>query len=406
MNLSTLYLILLIAALLVQAFFTMMEMALVTFNKLRLQYFVQRGNKDAHWIYYLKNHPIKLFGTTLIGMHFAMQFGSECARRLYESIGINPNLSPILQTFIVLIFAELAPMFAAARSSEQVSLAGIPIIYAVSVVLSPLIWLFDKLCVVIHTIFHWTPYVKNYLTREELQIAIEEREEKKGERAKQFDYIVSNIFSLRAKTAIHLMQPFISFSRLPSTCTVSDLRIHCFQYPRPYYLIVGGQPENVIGIAYVRDFLQVPKDALIRPYIKMPWFISEKTPIMQIVKQFRGNNQRLAIVLDESGHAKGILTLQAIIEEIFQGEIDKESHKRPHVIIDKTFAGNTRIGDIEKELGMIIATQKDQTLEELFLSHLDRHPIKGDILYLEGIILTVKNTSFLGDIEINIKSNL
>lgn len=406
MNFSALYFILLIAALLVQAFFTMMEMALVTFNKLRLQYFVQRGNKDAHWIYYLKNHPIKLFGTTLIGMHFAMQFGSECARRLYESIGINPNLSPILQTIIVLIFAELAPMFAAARSSEQVSLAGIPIIYALSVILTPLIWLFDKLCVMIHTIFHWTPYVKNYLTREELQIAIEEREEKKGERAKQFDYIVSNIFSLRAKTAIHLMQPFISFSRLPSTCTVSDLRLHCFQYPKPYYLIIEDEPENIIGIAYVRDFLQVPKEARIRPYIKMPWFISEKTPIMQIVKQFRGNNQRLAIVLDESGHAKGILTLQAIIEEIFQRGIDKEAHKRPHVIIDKTFAGNARIGDIEKELGMIIAPQKDQTLEELFLSHLNRHPIKGDILYLEGIILRVKNSSFLGDIQINIKSNL
>ncbi|MGL4348754.1 MAG: CNNM domain-containing protein [Chlamydiales bacterium] len=406
MNSSYLYLTLLIAALVIQGLFTMMEMALVTFNKLRLQYFMQRGNAHARWIYYLKNHPIKLFGTTLIGMHFAMQFGSECARRLYESIGINPNLSPILQTIIVLIFAELAPMFAAARSSEQVSLAGIPIIYAASIVLSPLIWLFDKLCVIIHKLFHWTPYVKNYLTREELQVAIEEREEKKGERAKQFDYIVSNIFSLRAKTAIHLMQPFISFSRLPSTCTVSDLRIHCFQYPKPYYLIVGEEPENVIGIAYIRDFLQVPKASFIRPYIKMPWFISEKTPIMQIVKQFRGNNQRLAIVLDESGHAKGILTLQAIIEEMFQGEIDKESHQRPQMIIDKTFAGNTRIADIEKELGTTIATQKNQTLEGLFLEHLHRHPIKGDILYLEGIILTVRNTSFLGNVQINIKSNL
>lgn len=406
MNLSYLYLILLIAALIIQGFFSMLEMALVTFNKLRLQYFVQRGDRHARWIYYLKNHPIKLFGTTLIGMHFAMQFGSECARRLYESMGINPNLSPILQTIIVLIFAELAPMFAAARSSEQVSLTGIPIIYAASVILSPLIWLFDKLCVIIHKIFRWTPYVKNYLTREELQIAIEEREEKKGERAQQFDYIVSNIFSLRAKTAIHLMQPFSAYSRLPSTCTVSDLRIHCFQYPSPYYLIVEREPENVIGIAYVRDFLQVPKDTLIRPYIKMPWFISENTPIMQIVKQFRGNNQRLAIVLDESGLAKGILSLQAIIEEIFQGEIDKESHKRPEMIIDKTFAGDTPIANIEKELGITIATKKDQTLEQLFLEHLDRHPLKGDVLYLEGIVLTVRQTSFLGKIQINIKSNL
>ena len=77
MNSPYFYLTLLLIALVMQGFFTMLEMALVTFNKLRVQYFVQRGEKKAHWIYYLKNHPIKLFGTTLIGMHFAMQFGSE-----------------------------------------------------------------------------------------------------------------------------------------------------------------------------------------------------------------------------------------------------------------------------------------------------------------------------------------
>lgn len=406
MNSPYFYLTLLLIALIMQGFFTMLEMALVTFNKLRVQYYVQRGEKKAHWIYYLKNHPIKLFGTTLIGMHFAMQFGSECARRLYESIGINPNLSPILQTIIVLIFAELAPMFAAARSSEQVSLRGISIIYGASILFSPFIWFFDKLCVLIHSLFNWSPYVKNYLTREELQTAIEELEEKKGERAQQFNYIVSNIFSLRAKTAVHLMQPFVPSLLLPSNCTVSDLRLHGFRHPNPYYLITGEETENVIGIAYVRDFLRVDKNALIRPYIKMPWFISEKTPIMQIVKQFRVNNQRLAIVLDTSGHAKGILSLQAIIEEIFQGEIAKKSDNRIQILIDKTFSGNSRIEDIEKELGIIIATKKDQTLEELFLEHLERYPIKGDILYLEGVILTVRDSSFLGNMRINIKSNL
>lgn len=406
MNSPYFYLMLLLLALIMQGFFTMLEMALVTFNKLRVQYFVQRGEKKANWIYYLKNHPIKLFGTTLIGMHFAMQFGSECARRLYESIGINPSLSPILQTIIVLIFAELAPMFAAARSSEQVSLGGISIIYGASILFSPFIWFFDKLCVLIHSLFNWSPYVKNYLTREELQTAIEELEEKKGERAQQFNYIVSNIFSLRAKTAVHLMQPFIPSLLLPSTCSVSDLRLHGFRHPHPYYLITGEDQENVTGIAYVRDLLRVDKNALIKPYIKMPWFISENTPIMQIVKQFRVNNQRLAIVLDTFGHARGILSLQAIIQEIFQGEIAKKSDNRLQMLIDKTFSGNTRIETIEKELGIIIATRKDQTLEELFLEYLDRYPIKGDILYLEGVILTVRDTSFLGNMRINIKSNL
>ena len=126
------FLMLLIVSLVIQGFYSMLEMACVSFNRVRLQYYVSQKNRRAMWLSYLLNNPTRLFGTTLIGVNTAMQFGSECARRFYASLHVSPDWAPLSQVIIVLIFAELAPMFAARRFAENVAMLGIPIIYITS----------------------------------------------------------------------------------------------------------------------------------------------------------------------------------------------------------------------------------------------------------------------------------
>ena len=127
------FLFLMIASLIVQGFYSMLEMACVSFNRVRLQYFASQKSKRAQWLSYLLNRPTYLFGTTLIGVNTALQFGSECSRRFYETLGLSPDWAPLSQVFIVLIFAELVPMFAARRFAESISMLGIPIIYITSI---------------------------------------------------------------------------------------------------------------------------------------------------------------------------------------------------------------------------------------------------------------------------------
>lgn len=141
-----LFLLLVILSLIVQGFYSMLEMACVSFNRVRLQFYVSQGNRRAKWLSNLLNNPTRLFGTTLIGVNATMQFGSECARRFYSSIDLSPDWAPITQIFIVLIFAELAPMFAARRYAENVVMLGIPIIYLTSFVLRPVIIVLDWIC--------------------------------------------------------------------------------------------------------------------------------------------------------------------------------------------------------------------------------------------------------------------
>lgn len=89
------FLFLIILSLIVEGFFSMMEMACVSFNKVRLHYYVTKGNHKAKWISFLLSRPTRLFGTTLIGVNIALEFGSECARRFYMSLGLSPDWAPI-----------------------------------------------------------------------------------------------------------------------------------------------------------------------------------------------------------------------------------------------------------------------------------------------------------------------
>ena len=98
-----------VICLFVQGFYAMLEMACVSFNKVRLQYYVSKNNRRAKWLTHLLNHPAQLFGTTLIGVNAAMQLGSEFSRQFYIALGVSPDYAPLSQVFIVLIFAEIAP---------------------------------------------------------------------------------------------------------------------------------------------------------------------------------------------------------------------------------------------------------------------------------------------------------
>ena len=121
------------------AFYSMMEMACVSFNKMRLQYYVSKDNKRAIWLQELIQDPSRLFGTTLIGVNLAMVIGSECSREFYSAIGLNPILSALTQVMLVVILGELA-RFRARSHAENVGMMGAPYLWASAKLMTPLLW--------------------------------------------------------------------------------------------------------------------------------------------------------------------------------------------------------------------------------------------------------------------------
>lgn len=393
-----------------QSFFAMLEMASVSFNRIRLNYFIYKKNRRAIWLSRLLKNPLLLFGTTLIGVNGAMQFGSECARRFYISIGLSPDFAPLSQVFLVLMFSELAPLFAARRYAEHVVMLGTPLLYLTSLVLRPVIYLLQFFVSLINRLVGGSKATGLSLSREELQKAIEEKDQIFSQEGKGgSDSIPFNIFSLKNKTAKDLMAPIQFVEKIAAEVSVKEFRMFFRSTPLPFVPLFEGQINNIVAVAYPRDFLRLDERESIRPYCRSPWFIMEKNSVLQILKEFRSNNESVAIVLNDRGASTGILTLDDVVDEILGqrdewvslGEFAPEKHR---IFIDRSYLGETLVSEINEELRIDLEGEEGESLEEFMTRHLGHHPGKGDSIRFKEFELSLEESSLAQGKKIYLRS--
>ncbi len=388
-------------SLIILSFFSMLEMACVSFNKVRIQYYIDKGIKRAVWLNYLLQQPSRLFGTTLIAVNVALIVGSECARQFHSAIGLNPDLAPLSQIVIVLIFGELAPMFAARRHPEHVVMLGIPIVYFTAKIMTPILWGINGIAKVCNFFVGGKQLQSDiFLSQDELQKILEEQEEDvpQGDQREDFNTITTNIFSLRLKDAKQIMEPIHSVPTVPSNTTIVQIRNILKKTDIHFIPIYQGDPSNIVGIALVRNLIKANETHRVRDYAHPPWFITLNTHVSQILKQFRRNNQTVAIVLNAQGKSVGIITIDDLVEEILGKVRYNPRSAKPQnlIIIDRTFPGDMKVADFNAQYDVLLEKNSDQTLSELLTAKLGHHPTEGESVFLDPFELAVKETSLLG----------
>ncbi|MCB1112101.1 MAG: HlyC/CorC family transporter [Chlamydiales bacterium] len=410
MNDALFWLLLNLTSVIALAFYSMLEMACVSFNKVRLQYYVSKKNQRALWLNKLLQNPSLLFGTTLIGVNVATVIGSECAREFHSAIGIDPNWAPLSQVIIVVIFGELAPMFAARCYPEHVAMLGIPIIYASSIVMSPIIWMLSVFS-------RWVSYFIGgaesdpnlYLSQEELQQILEEQDEEHTQASDntEFNAIAANIFRLRGKTVKEVMLPINSIPLLASNAIVKQMKNLLQRTGADWVPIYYRQHSNIVAIAFPRETVKAPDNKRVRDFARSPWFITGHTKLTEVLKQFRSNNENVAVVLDDTGAAIGVITLDDVIEEIFgkaKGEPIKTEHSGQVFLIERTFPGNMLVKDFNLQFGVVLSLEVNLTLSELLQEVLGHPPEEGDVVSVGNFELGVKKSSILGVKRVSITS--
>jgi putative hemolysin len=392
----------------------MMEMACVSFNRVRLHYYVSKGKRRAILLNELLHQPSQLFGTTLIMVNVAMIFGSEFSREFHIALGLNPDLAPLSQVFIVLIFGELAPMFAARNYSEHIAMIGIPLLYASAKILTPVLWLLDHLTRFFSSIISGKKLeTAVYLTQEELQKILEEQEEDQlyASDREQFNEITSNIFSLRHKEVGQVMIPINRVPVLPSNATIEQARVLFRSRNVNFVPIYHNERTNVVGIALPRDLIRPPDNRKVRDYSCMPWFVTQNVKLTHILKQFRNNSQEVAVIIDPQGYAIGLITLDDVIDEIFgkithpsNGSRQKKTVKK--FIIDRTFPSTYTVEDFHEQFQTWLDEDKDLTLVQLIEKHLGYRPEAGESIYIDPFEITVKETSLHSVKSVTIKTKI
>jgi magnesium and cobalt exporter, CNNM family len=401
------FLFLTLFCVLAESFFSMFEMATVSLNKVKLNYSENKNQKKAKWLKFLLKNPSYLFGTTLIMVNTVMQIGSESARRFYESINLSADIAPFSQTLIVLIFAELAPLFAARKHSEHVAYLFVPLVYLFSMILTPFIWIIDKISQASNLAFK-KQNLEFFLSKEELQKAIEEPAKSSSKLENEnINQTLSAIFSLKEKKAKEIMVLIKNIKIIPSNFSLKQLKTALNISYYPYFPIYHQNPSNIVAIAYPRDLIKAKDESRVMDFAKPFWFITEDMYVLDILKQFRTNNQSIAVVLGKNGKNVGFITLDQVEDEIF-GKYPIYCERRPFAktVIEKTYPGDMTLEKFNKKFKANLAYKNAQTLSELITLYLGHPPSLDEIVHFEKYEFTIIETSLLGVEKVKIKTVL
>lgn len=389
--------------LLLQASFSMIEMAALSFNRVRLHYLVHQKVKRAIWLQHMLSKPYRLFGTAMLGVNCALQLGSQSAREFYSALHLDPDLAPLTQIFLVVIFAELAPLLAARRCSEHVIMLYTPFIYVIYRLCSPFIW-FISLCVnSLSSLLGYTNKRQSLdLSREELQKLLEMYDEEND----TFHLVLSHLFTLRHELVSCAMHRLSDLTLLPRTATVAQARHHLQGKSQTFVPLYDKKIHAIIAIVSLESLASAHDRECLHRYSKRPCLLSTKTTLTAAMETLSAQEQSYALITGEHGKILGVLFLGSILKRLF-------SHQNPHSLspkkalsplIERSVAGNMRIADFNREYGTHLPDQGLQTLAQLMVTHLEAPAGQGDQITIGSLALEAQETGLTGIKTIRITS--
>ncbi len=387
-SLSTQGLFILLGALiLLSGFFSSSETGLMSLNRYRLKHLAESGNRGARLAQKLLQRPDRLLGLILLGNNFvnilASAIATILALRMLGETGI--AIATGLLTFVVLIFAEVAPKTLAALYPERIAFPAAYVYTPLLKAMYPLVFGINLLAnTLLKTMgVHPERVQQDGVSVEELRSVVMETSQLVPQKHQD---MLLGILNLEDATVDDIMVPRNEITALDmdeSWDEIIDDLTTCQRTRLPVY---RGDINNIVGIIHMRRVINLLTRNELTPenlenQIREAYFIPEGTSLYQQLVNFQKNKRRTALTVDEYGDVQGLVTLEDILEEVV-GEFTTTSPINNTNIIEQDddsflITGNTHIREINRSLGLELPTEGPKTLNGLILEHLESIPTPG-----------------------------
>ena len=382
------------------SFFSSAETAMTTVNKIRIQSLAEQGNKRAVILEKIISNSPKMLSTVLIGNNIVNMSVSSLMTTLTIKILGNAyvGITTGILTLLILIFGEITPKNLATIHAEKLSLAYSRIIYGLMILLTPVVFIVNKITEGVLVILHVNPDEKaNAMTEHELRTLVNVGE-KDGVIENEEKQMIYNVFDLGDATAKDIMVPrvHVTFADVESTY---DELIEIFREDKFTRLpVYKDSQNNIVGIINMKDLLLYDKNEefVIDRFLRKPHFTYETKSISDLLVEMKDSTFNIAIVLDEYGDMAGLITLEDILEEIV-GEIHDEYDEKEDELVQKIsdreyiIEGSMHLDDVNDHLNTELDSEDYDSLGGFIIEHLDRLPVAGDeVITEEGIRLIVE----------------
>ena len=361
------------------AFFSSAETGIMTANRYKLRHHAKTGSKSAQRILALLAQPDRLIGVILIGNTTVNILASSVATLLGLQLGGNEGIAIAagMLTFILLIFGEVGPKTFAANHPERVANFAAFVLVGLLKVFYPLVWLIN----VTTNIFFRFKVLANgdhKLNMEELRTLVQDVFLPKQHRS-----MLLGVLELDSITVNDIMIPRGDVQGIDIEDDIDTIVKQLRRSQHTRLPVFRGELNDCVGILHIRNstrFLGKPDltKAEILQYVREPYFVPEGTPLPTQLVHFQKLKRRFGLVVDEYGDVQGIVTLEAILEEIV-GEFTTSlsaSHKDMLHQADGSWLieGSASVRDINRLLQWHLPTHGPKTLNGLIIEALETIP--------------------------------
>jgi len=377
--LSSLWLLALTVGLLIvaSAFFSSAETALTAASDARMRQLANKGNKRAKIVEKLRADREGLIGSILIGNNAVNVLGSALATSFAIALFGEGGLvwATIGMTVLLVVFAEVMPKTYAFTYADSYALRIAPVLQIVVRALSPLSVGIRLLATQIIR-----PNPDAHENREEeLRGLIELQGNDGNADDRERKAMLSSILDLNEISVEAIMTHRGTVSMINADDQVEDILRYVLNSPHTRHPVFSGKSDNIVGVLHVKDLLRAVGEAesgmilpeTVQNIASDAYFIPETTLLFDQLQAFRSRREHFAVVVDEYGDFRGIVTLEDILEEIV-GDIDDEhdielAGLTPQADGSWLVDGNVTIRDLNRTLGWQLPDEDASTVAGLVL---------------------------------------
>ena len=366
---------------LLSAYFSGTETAMMALNRYRLRHLVRRGNRGAKKADSMLQRQDRLLGVILVGNNLvnfsAATVATVIGFQLMGDTGV--LLAPWILTIVFLIFAEVAPKTLAAERPESWALKAVFILKPLQKVLMPAVALVNVVSNALVRPFLPSSDDDDQLTTDELKTVVVEGATSVGERQR----MLTRILDLESVTVDDIMVPRAEIAAINIDDALNAIMTTVAASQHTLLPIYKDSFDNVLGILHLRRvarliFNEDFSKADLLQLTREPYYVPEATPLHTQLFNFQKERQRLALVVDEYGDIQGIVTLEDILEEIVGEFTSDYAANMPEISPqeDGSFVidGTAVLRDINRALKWDLPINGPKTLSGFVLEHLETIP--------------------------------
>ena len=381
---------LILTFLLLSGLFSSSETAFLSLNRLKLSALERQGNKKARGIKEILNRIDLFLSTILIGNTLSnAALASLTTYVLGESLGQGASSvfwATVISTVLILVLSEMFPKTVAANYPEELSFREYPWIKFFMLLFKPLALSFTWLVRGMMGILGLkTREPFSSLTREELKALVFS-----GTETEEL-FMLIRLLLLEDKKLAELMVPRVRMVAINEAASYEEVLSAIRKHRFSRYPVYKGEIDRISGILNVKDFISVPLQQFrLKDIIKSAHFFPLYAKIDEVFDTMRKKRIHMALVVDEFGTVRGLVTLEDLLEEIVgeiwdeyetPGEEDKVKKIRPGFFLIK---GDASPREVEEKLGIDLPDEGFNIFAGFVLKAMERVPEEGESFHFQG----------------------